>query len=50
MPIPDLGGIVTVLNTPFTESGEVDPGSMRAHVEYALDARCRGVPAARHGE
>ena len=47
MPIPDLDGIVTVLNTPFAESGDVDTGSMRAHVRYALDAGVAGflVPA-----
>ena len=47
MTIWDLSGIVTVLNTPFTESGDIDARSMRAHVEYALDAGVAGflVPA-----
>ena len=47
MTIPDLSGIVTVLNTPFTESGDIDTRSVRAHVEYALDAGVAGflVPA-----
>ena len=47
MPIPALDGIVTVLNTPFTESGDIDTRSMRAHVEYALEAGVAGflVPA-----
>jgi 4-hydroxy-tetrahydrodipicolinate synthase len=47
MPIPSLDGIVTVLNTPFDESGDIDTVSMRANVEYALDAGIAGflVPA-----
>ena len=47
MSIPALDGIVTVLNTPFTESGDVDTDSMRANVAYALEAGVAGflVPA-----
>ncbi|MEX1344370.1 MAG: dihydrodipicolinate synthase family protein [Candidatus Limnocylindrales bacterium] len=43
--IPD--GIVTVLNTPFDESGGIDDDAVRANVAYALDAGVAGflVPA-----
>jgi len=42
-----LGGIVTVLNTPFTEDDRVDLGALRANIDYALDAGVAGflVPA-----
>ena len=47
MPAPLPAGIVTVLNTPFDESGDVDTDAMRANVAYALDAGVAGflVPA-----
>lgn len=43
----DLHGIVTVLNTPFTEDDRIDIDGLRAHVRYALDAGVGGflVPA-----
>ncbi len=42
-----LTGIITVLNTPFTEADAVDLDSLSAHVAYALDAGVAGflVPA-----
>lgn len=42
-----LFGIVTVLNTPFTESDELDEQGLRRHVRVALDAGVAGflVPA-----
>lgn len=42
-----LTGIVTVLNTPFTETNQVDLDSLAAHVIYALDAGVAGflIPA-----
>jgi 4-hydroxy-tetrahydrodipicolinate synthase len=47
MPAPLPDGIVTVLNTPFDESGAIDADAMRANVAYALDAGVAGflVPA-----
>lgn len=47
MPAPVPDGIVTVLNTPFAESGGVDAESVRANVAYALEAGVAGflVPA-----
>jgi 4-hydroxy-tetrahydrodipicolinate synthase len=47
MPAPVPDGIVTVLNTPFDESGDIDEDAMRANVGYALDAGVAGflVPA-----
>ncbi len=43
----DLSGIVTVLNTPFTDGNEVDLPSLTANVQYALEAGVAGflVPA-----
>ena len=43
----ELRGIITVLNTPFTDDDAVDLRSLRANVRYALDARVAGflVPA-----
>jgi 4-hydroxy-tetrahydrodipicolinate synthase len=43
----ELRGIITVLNTPFTDDDAVDLSSLRANVRYALDARVAGflVPA-----
>jgi dihydrodipicolinate synthase/N-acetylneuraminate lyase len=42
-----LRGIVTVLNTPFTASNELDAGALRRHVAIALSAGVAGflVPA-----
>lgn len=37
-----MRGIVTVLNTPFTESDEIDFGGLAKHVRYALDAGVAG--------
>lgn len=46
-PIESLRGIVTVLNTPFKETGEVDTEALRRHVRYACHAGVAGflVPA-----
>ena len=46
-PITDLCGIVTVLNTPYTRTNEVDLSSVEGHVRYALAAGVNGflVPA-----
>ena len=46
-PTRDLRGIVTVLNTPFTDSDEVDLDCAARHVRYALAAGVHGflVPA-----
>ncbi|MEH7438064.1 dihydrodipicolinate synthase family protein [Neobacillus drentensis] len=43
----DLHGIVTVLNTPFTEDDQLDLESLRKHVRYALNEGIAGflVPA-----
>lgn len=45
--IAALRGIVTVLNTPFTEHDRVDTDALAAHVEYALRSGVAGflVPA-----
>lgn len=42
-----LQGIITVLNTPFDDTGRVDLDALRGHVEYALQAGVHGflVPA-----
>jgi 4-hydroxy-tetrahydrodipicolinate synthase len=42
-----LRGIITVLNTPFTEGDEVDLPSLRRNVRYAIDSGVAGflVPA-----
>ncbi len=42
-----LTGIITVLNTPFTEADSIDLDSLSAHITYALDAGVAGflVPA-----
>ena len=42
-----LRGIITVLNTPFTETGEIDTTGMERNVGYALEAGVSGflVPA-----
>lgn len=42
-----LNGIVTVLNTPFTEADQIDLDSLSANVDYALDAGVVGflIPA-----
>lgn len=37
-----LHGIITVLNTPFTESGALDLEGLRRHVRYAIDAGVAG--------
>ena len=46
-PLTELRGIVTVLNTPFDDSLEVDLAALCRHVEYALEAEVTGflVPA-----
>lgn len=43
----DLRGIITVLNTPFTEDDRIDVEGFQANVQYALDAGVAGflVPA-----
>jgi len=43
----ELRGIITVLNTPFSEDGAVDLPSLRKNVRYALEAGVAGflVPA-----
>ncbi|NHN31785.1 dihydrodipicolinate synthase family protein [Paenibacillus agricola] len=43
----NMDGIVTVLNTPFTDKDTIDIPSLRKHVHYALDAGVAGflVPA-----
>jgi 4-hydroxy-tetrahydrodipicolinate synthase len=45
--IKRLHGIVTVLNTPFTDDDTVDVGALQAHVEHAIEAGVAGflVPA-----
>jgi len=40
-----LRGIVTVLNTPFTATNELDTDALRAHVRAALDAGVAGFLA-----
>ncbi|MBI2431723.1 MAG: dihydrodipicolinate synthase family protein [Candidatus Hydrogenedentes bacterium] len=42
-----LRGIITVLNTPFTEDGGIDAEGLTKHIEYALHAGVAGflVPA-----
>lgn len=40
-----LRGIVTVLNTPFTEENTVDAGALRLHVRVALAAGVAGFLA-----
>ncbi len=44
---PDLRGIITVLNTPFTSENAIDQAGLRANVEHAIDAGVAGflVPA-----
>lgn len=46
-PVYPVQGIITVLNTPFTSSGALDPPPLRHHVQYAMDAGVDGflVPA-----
>ncbi len=46
-PIEDLRGIITVLNTPFTEKNQIDIQSLEKNVTMALKAGVRGflVPA-----
>lgn len=43
----NMNGIVTVLNTPFTEEDAIDIPSLRRHVRYALDSGVAGflIPA-----
>ncbi len=43
----DLRGIITVLNTPFTDVDAVDLPSLRKNIRYALEAGVAGflVPA-----
>lgn len=43
----DLSGIITVLNTPFTDDDQLDIESLRKHVRYALNSGVAGflVPA-----
>jgi len=43
----DLRGIITVLNTPFTEDDRIDTGSLRTNVRRAVEAGVAGflVPA-----
>ncbi|WP_216624843.1 dihydrodipicolinate synthase family protein [Paenibacillus foliorum] len=45
--ILNMNGIVTVLNTPFTEEDRIDIPSLRKHVNYALDSGVAGflIPA-----
>jgi dihydrodipicolinate synthase/N-acetylneuraminate lyase len=38
-----LFGIVTVLNTPFTEDDQVDLQALKKHVRYAIDAGVAGI-------
>jgi 4-hydroxy-tetrahydrodipicolinate synthase len=42
-----MNGIITVLNTPFAQTGEVDTGAVAAHCRYGLSAGVAGflVPA-----
>ncbi len=42
---PDLRGIITVLNTPFTTSGAVDHAAYGRHIAYAMDAGVSGFLA-----
>ena len=43
----DISGIVTVLNTPFSDDGTLDLPALSAHVHYALEAGVDGflIPA-----
>jgi putative selenate reductase len=43
----DIKGIITVLNTPFTDQNQIDLESLRKHVQYALASGVAGflVPA-----
>jgi 4-hydroxy-tetrahydrodipicolinate synthase len=45
--IINIHGIITVLNTPFTEQNEIDRDGLQRHVRYALEAGVAGflVPA-----
>lgn len=44
---PELEGIVTVSNTPFTPEGDIDRAALKRHVAYAIEAGVNGflVPA-----
>lgn len=46
-PLESLRGIITVLNTPFTEDDAIDTVGLRKNVDYALEAGVAGflVPA-----
>ena len=45
--LPHMPGIITVLNTPFTRTDEIDVEGLKKHVEYAIGAGAAGflVPA-----
>ncbi|HDP35258.1 MAG TPA: hypothetical protein ENN29_09140, partial [Candidatus Hydrogenedentes bacterium] len=41
----DMKGIITVLNTPFAASGQIDHDAYAQHIEYALAAGVNGFLA-----
>lgn len=41
----NMKGIITVLNTPFSASGDIDHDAFSQHIEYALDAGVNGFLA-----
>ncbi len=42
-PVRDLRGIITVFNTPFDESGDIDEESLKRNVEYAVESGVVGI-------
>lgn len=46
-----LGGVMAAISTPFTESGEIDEGALRTHIDFLLENGVHGlVPGGSTGE